>query len=115
MTVTPKNKNILIIQTDVEYKKIVEGLYAQFTDLALKDLSTGQIVLIANGDNNGCETHVELNNVVANQMGDNAVLVKVNYDMKLEKNGCSPSSSENYFAIYYIPTKKILVIQEVIN
>ena len=113
---TPKNKNVQIIQTDEDYQKIVSGQYAQYSDLPLKDLTTGQIVLISDGENNGCETHVEFNkNISANQMGENAVLVKVNYNMKPQTNGCSPSSPSTSFSIYYIPTKKILVIQEVIN
>lgn len=105
-----KEKNVQVIRTDTDFYKLADAYVDRV--LEVPDLTTGQVVLIDDGDVDSCAAHLEFNSkLTAVELTDASVKVTVNYIEKPTLTNCSSTFTRPYY-FYYLKTKKLLVFEE---
>lgn len=79
-----------------------------------QEFGTGQVVLIDMGSNDGCAAYHDFDSVSVSANDENNVNFTINYTQKPTEVNCTPRTNRLYL-FYYVETKKLLLIKEVVK
>jgi hypothetical protein len=108
-----KEKDVQAIRTSTVFHSLANAYINQ--NLDEQDFEAGQVILIDDGEIDGCGAHLEFSSTLsATEISDNTVKVTLNYIEKPKRENCIPSFSRPFY-FYYLNTRKLVVFEEKIN